>query len=296
MRSTRRIVPLVIGVTAAIGIAGVAAVALPGVTSRAPVVVDPVQTDGSAAAVAVPKPAADVDEPQDEPAPKADPTKVVAAHDSFRQVSDEIRVAMAAKEAEWVAEKKAREQLAAEKAAQEEAAKQAAAKEQQARDAAAKEQAEKDQSKKEQAAKLPVDEPKKDATHKEPVDKPKKDGGEKDEQHDAWWPEHVWAHAQSCDQVDLDAGTVTGTWHLWLKYGGDWTYASASPSPSKIQHHGDKVRLDHSATATVVKTGDGWSKAKAGPVQVTVNGPDGQSKTFAVDLWVKVGADGTCHL
>lgn len=132
-------------------------------------------------------------------------------------------------------------------------------------------------------------------TTKDKHDKPKKDGdvGSGKETPSAWWPEHVWAHLQSCTSVDVEAGKVDGAWHVWLKYGGDRTYRSASPGPNNVTNHGDKVGLDYAATA--VKSHGGWHKAKAGPVSVTVDGPDGQSKTFQVDLWDKVAEDGTCH-
>lgn len=290
MRITRRIVPLVVGVTAAVGIAGVAALALPGITATPPVVEDEVVTTAEAQAVttdATPKSDPEPNKVVSEP--KIDVAKVAKARDSFPDVPKEVRLAKEAKQAERVAAKKAAEQAAKEKAAKEKTAAEKAAKEAAEKDAARKAAAEKEAAKKKAAAE-------KDAAKKDSGDKTTKDPGHKDKQHDAWWPEHVWAHPQSCGAVDLDAGTVAGTWHVWLKYGGAWDYVGASPKPSNVANHGDKVRLDYSATAQVVKTHDGWSKAKAGPVNVTVNGPDGKSKTFPVDLWVKVGADGTCHL
>ncbi len=287
MRVTRRVVPLVIGVTAAIGIAGVAAIALPGMVAAPPVVEDPVSADAAAATIeaTVDEPSVDEAPPKEEATktPEVDLEKVAKARDSFPDVPKEDQEAKEAKQAERVAQKKAEEKAAAEKAAAEKAAKDAARKE------AAEKEAAKQQQKKEQEA-AEKDKASKDAAEK---DKAEKDKAEKE--HVAWWPEHVWAHLQSCSSVDLDAGTVTGTWHLWLKHGGDWTYVSASAAPDSVHDHGDKVRLDYATTATVVKTHDGWSKAKAGPVSVTVAGPDSQTKTFTVDLWAKVDADGVCR-
>ena len=274
-RTTRWVLPLATGVAAALVLAAAGAVALPGAygSERTPTV------DATAGAVGVSVPAVPASKAEVEPAtaPKVDLEKVAEAHDSFPDVTKDQRAAADAKQAQRVASKQA--QLEAEAAKRDE------------QDAAAEKErlaAEK------RAAEKETEKPKEDAPAKdEPVKDDRKD--EDAPTAPAWWPGHRWAHAVDCT---VDGQTAVGTWDLWLKYGGDWRFVSASPSPTQVSGtDGDKVKLvyaDH--TASFHKQHEDETKFRGGPVSVTVaNAADAsQTKTFDVDLWVVARDDGTC--
>jgi hypothetical protein len=112
-----------------------------------------------------------------------------------------------------------------------------------------------------------------------------------------WWPEHVWAHVVSCT-VSEDGQTVTGTWDVWVKYGGDWLFVSASDDPDEVSGtDGDKTKIVYAdRTATLHKEHDGMAKYRGGPVHITLaNAADSsETHTFKADLWVVAKNDGTC--
>ena len=276
MRWTRRVVPVVVGVAVTVGGIAVAAVALPGRDLPRPVIEDPVGGEVATTAGALPAQKVQAEDDDAPATPKLDTLGIAAAYDSFPKLPQEQLDAQAAKQAERVAAKKAEED------AQREAAEQAA-KEADEKEAVEAKAADKDAGDK--------------GDTKQGTDTQEKSHA-KDGSAD-WWPGHVAAHLQHCTSVDLAAGTVTGTWDVWLKGGGDWSFVAATPAPASEEWHGDdKLRLTlEDQTATVVKEKDGWSKAKGGPVTVTVAKADASdvTKTFTLALWVKIDPDGTCH-
>lgn len=288
------------GVVGALVIAAAGAVALPGASGgeRTPTI------DATADAIGVSVsslPVAEV-EPAGAVAPEVDPEEIATAHDSFPDVAKDQRAAADAKQAQRVAKKQA--ELEAEAARQAEKAA-AAEKERLAADKrAAEEKA------KQRAEKAKQDETAKDDGGHEDEDgeahkdkdkhKDKDAGGHEDEQapsEPSWWPEHRWAHAVDCT-VSADGQTAVGSWDLWLKYGGEWRFVSASPSPSEVTGtDGDKVKLVYTdLTASFAKQHEDTTKFRGGPVSVIVaNAADpSETKTFDLDLWVAARDDGSC--
>lgn len=301
-RTTRRLLPLAVGVVAALVIAAVGAVALPGTSGRErtptiDVTADAVGVSVSSVPVTEVEPAAAV-------ATEVDLEKIAMAHDSFPKVAKDERAAADARQAQRVAKKQAELEAEAAKQADEERAaeKERLAAEKRAAEEEAKQRAEK--VKQDEAAKDDGGhEDKDDGGHKDEDDGAhggKDDGGHEDEEapsEPSWWPEHRWAHAVDCT-VDVDGQTAVGSWDLWLKYGGDWRFVSASPSPSEVTGtDGDKVKLVYTdLTANFTKQHEDKTKFRGGPVSVIVaNAADpSETKTFDVDLWVAARDDGTC--
>lgn len=286
MGATGRILPLAGGIVAAVVITGVAALAMSGPPDE----FDPPIVDAAADEVGASSSAAPAEDPEGEAATpaaaKVDLDKIAQAHDSFPEVSKEARAATEARQAERVAEKKAQQEAEREeKAAAAEKERQAAEKEA-AKKRAAEQDEVKDGSKHDETAK--GDDPKKDKKADEPKDDPAKP---------TWWPEHHWAHAVSCT-VSEDGQSVQGTWDLWLKHGGDWTYVAASPSPAEVSGtDGDKLKLVYpDRSASFYKEHDGKVKYRGEAISVTVaNTADtSETRTFQVDLWVVAGPEGSC--
>lgn len=287
MKATRRLVPLLLGIVAAVAIAGVAAFALPGASDASSPAVRSVEATAHAVGVV---PVSDVPA-KAAPTKKAPPTstvdtaKLAAARDSFPTVpkADRVAAKLAAKEADET--RKAEEEAArlrAEEKAKAEADAQAAAK---------ADQKDQQDNQKGEEKDGKAEKPKDEEEHGKPKDE------DKEATKPEWWPEHVWGHAVSCTVTDGGA-SVVGNWDVWLKYGGDWAFVSASPDPSEVSGtDGDKVKLTYRDMAAVLhKEHDGKAKYRGGPIQVTVQaaGDPASTRTFTVDLWVVADADRSC--
>jgi hypothetical protein len=307
MGTARRIVPLLLGIVAAVAIAGVAAFALPGASGPSGPVVRSAEATADAGGAA-PASVVAAKEPAPATTPTArsvDPVKIAAARDSFPEVPKADRSAADRKQAERVAAKLAAKEAEAARKAEEEAVRERAeakAKAEADAQAAAKaDQKDQQESKKregeEGTAEKPTAEKPKDDRSKHDKPKDQKKGEDEQPATPAWWPEHVWGHAVSCTVNDGGA-SVVGNWDVWLKYGGDWAFVSASPAPAEVSGtDGDKVKLTYrDVTAALHKEHDGKAKYLGGPVEVTVHdaGDTASTRTFKVDLWVVADAEGDC--